>query len=48
MPLFVDGFDETMICDPEADQALAEFDFLAEENKADMQNGTPIKEQGTQ
>lgn len=30
-----DGFDETAIGDPEADKALAEFDFLADETKTE-------------
>jgi hypothetical protein len=44
---FQDGFDETVIGDPETDQALAEFDFLADENKSDISdNDSQNKEQG--
>ena len=43
----LDGLEETIIGDPEADQALAKFDFLAEENKSDISdNDLQNKEQG--
>ena len=43
----LDGLEETIIGDPEADQALAEFDFLAEENKSDISdNDLQNKDQG--
>lgn len=50
--LYTDGFEDTIIGDPEADQALAEFDFLADENKSDIsdidvQSKEPVKDQGT-
>lgn len=49
--LYTDGFEDTIIGDPEADQVLAEFDFLADENKSDIsdvdvQSKEPLKEQG--
>ena len=45
--VFLDGFDETVIGDPETDQALAEFDFLADENKSDISDSdSQSKEQG--
>ena len=45
--MFSDGFEETAIGDPETDQALAEFDFLADENKSDISdNDAQSKEQG--
>ncbi|CAB4022537.1 Hypothetical predicted protein, partial [Paramuricea clavata] len=41
-----DDFDETVIGDPETDQVLAEFDFLADENKSDISdNDSQNKEQ---
>jgi hypothetical protein len=47
MSVFTDDFDETVIGDPETDQALAEFDFLADENKSDISdNDSQNKEQG--
>ena len=46
--VFSDGFEETAIGDPETDQALAEFDFLADENKSDISdNDAQSKEQGS-
>ena len=45
--VFSDGFEETVIGDPETDQALAEFDFLADESKSDISDSdSQNKEQG--
>ncbi|XP_028398527.1 striatin-like isoform X2 [Dendronephthya gigantea] len=40
-----DGFEETVIGDPETDQVLAEFDFLADENKSDVSDNDSLSKE---